>query len=242
MMGRIHSVQTMGTVDGPGIRCVVFFQGCPLRCGFCHNPDTWDVNGGIEVSAEQLLNQILRVKPYFGKEGGVTISGGEPLMQAQFAAELFHLCKQKGIHTALDTSGCILNEQTRKVSELADLILLDIKFKNESLYQQYTGGSMQPVIELLQFANSRNKPVWVRQVILPGINDNKEDVRALCELLKPFQCIQKLELLPFCKLCLEKYQALNIPFAMEHLPEAKPNVVATLQSFAYKCLFHTSFF
>lgn len=230
MTGNIHSIQTLGTVDGPGVRCVVFFQGCPLRCACCHNPDTWKKGEGTPFTAEELLEKILRIKPYFGKDGGVTLSGGEPLLQPEFAAELLQLCRQNGIHTALDTSGCIFNDHSKKLIELSDLILLDIKFKNEDLYQNYTGGSLKTVLEFLRFSKSMKKTVWIRQVILPGINDAEQDITELCELLKPFQCIEKLELLPFRKLCLEKYRMLGIPFVFETLPEADPQAVVELQA------------
>ncbi|MDP4133949.1 MAG: pyruvate formate-lyase-activating protein [Bacillota bacterium] len=240
MTGNIHSIQTLGTVDGPGIRCVVFFQGCPLRCACCHNPDAWDEGGGTPFTPKEVFDKILRIKPYFGKGGGVTLSGGEPLMQPEFTFELLKLCKENGIHTALDTSGCIFNDAAKNLIGLSDLILLDIKFKNTFLYQKYTGGSMDTVLRFLQYANDNNKRVWIRQVILPGINDTKQDITELCELLKPFRSIEKLELLPFRKLCLEKYQMLGIPFAFEALPEADPLKVAALQNFADERLFHNN--
>jgi len=230
MEGKIHSIQTLGTVDGPGVRCVVFFQGCPLRCACCHNPDTWDKDGGEILTSKEVLGKILRLKSYFGDDGGVTLSGGEPLLQPEFAQEILTLCKENKINTALDTSGCILTQEVKKVIDLVDLILLDIKFKNNELYKKYTGGSMDTVMEFLTYANEKGKKIWIRQVILPGINDKIEDIEDLCDILKPFKRIEKIELLPFRKLCLEKYQMLGIKFPLEHLPETKKEKIEELQS------------
>lgn len=237
MTGRIHSIQTLGAVDGPGVRCVVFFQGCPLRCAFCHNPDTWDKDGGTLKTTEEVFDKVLRVKPYFGKNGGITLSGGEPLLQPEFATALLKLCKDNKIHTALDTSGCIFNNNIKIFNGLSDLILLDVKFKNDNLYQKYTGSSLNTVLKLLDYLNDNNKPVWIRQVIMPGINDTENDISELCELIKPYQCIKKLELLPFRKLCLEKYHMLGVPFAFEGIREADSSKVAVLQKFADRLLF-----
>lgn len=237
MTGRIHSIQTLGAVDGPGVRCVVFFQGCPLRCAFCHNPDTWDKDRGTLKTTKDVFDKIIRVVPYLGKNGGITLSGGEPLLQPEFASVLLKLCKDNKIHTALDTSGCIFNDSIKNLMGFADLILLDIKFNNDSLYQKYTGGSLNTVLKLLEYLNDNNKTVWLRQVILPGINDTENDISELCKLIKPYQCIKKLELLPFRKLCLEKYHMLGVPFAFEGIREADSSKVAVLQKFADRLLF-----
>ncbi len=217
---RISSFQSLGTVDGPGVRAVVFMQGCPLRCHCCHNPETWDFKGGEEISAENLLSKIIRCKSYFGKNGGVTFSGGEPLMQAEFLLKFIPLLKTEGIHVAIDTSGCVFNETVKKVLDLCDLVLLDYKYTNEADYLKYTGMDISKADSFLNYLNSINKPVWLRQVLIPEINDTKDSLLKLFELEKKYPCIKKTELLPFRKLCIEKYKELNIPFPFEHIREA----------------------
>lgn len=219
MTGRIHSFQSLGTVDGPGVRCVVFMQGCPLRCVCCHNPDTWDLAGGEETDCDALTEKILRFKNYFGKDGGVTVSGGEPLMQAEFVTELFKKLKSFGIHTALDTSGCILNEKVTELLEYTDLVLLDHKYPADDEYFKYTGMHLESAKNVLAECDKRNIAVWLRRVIIPGLTDSKESVTQLNETARSFSCVKKTELLPFRKLCIEKYQNLDIPFALENTPE-----------------------
>ncbi len=217
---RISSFQSLGTVDGPGVRAVVFMQGCPLRCNCCHNPETWDFNGGQEITAQELFDKIIRCKSYFGKNGGVTFSGGEPLMQSDFLLYFIPLLKVEGIHVAIDTGGCILNESAKKVLELCDLVLLDYKYTNDSDYLNYTGMSLSTVDLFLNYLENIKKPTWIRQVLIPNVNDNDQSVIKLYELEKRYSSIQKTELLPFRKLCLEKYKELNIPFPFAHIREA----------------------
>lgn len=227
--GHIHSIQTLGTLDGPGVRCVVFMQGCPLRCKYCHNPDTWDFSGGTEMDAHEVLQKVLRCKAYFGKDGGVTVSGGEALTQPEFVAELFALCRESGVHTALDTSGCVLNEQVLSLLVFCDLCLLDIKACSEKEYQALCGGSLRKTLAFLNVLEEKHVPVWIRQVIVPGLNDTEKDVKRLKDLLAPYRCIKKAELLPFRKLCAEKYERLGIPFPLAGEPEAQDGAVAALQ-------------
>ena len=171
--GRIHSIQSFGTVDGPGVRAVVFMQGCPLRCVCCHNPETWSFSGGEETTAEQLCARLLRYRGYFGTRGGVTVSGGEPLLQAEFVRGLFALLKRHGINTALDTSGCTL-EKAETLLEVTDLVLLDIKYTDPDSYLRYTGCKMEKPLRFLELAQRTGTPVWIRQVIIPGLNDTEE--------------------------------------------------------------------
>ena len=229
MQGRIHSFQSLGTVDGPGVRAVVFMQGCPLRCACCHNPDTWDLSGGKQVSAEEIFRKIQRLRSYFGKDGGVTVSGGEPLLQADFVAELFRLCKSDGINTALDTSGCIYNEEVERLLSFTDLVLLDYKYTNEGDYEKYVGMSQKSADEFLLKLSQLNKRTWIRQVIIPTLNDTRESVDRLYALQERYACIEKTELLPFRKLCIEKYRALGIDFALESLPEASAELMERLK-------------
>ena len=229
MQGRIHSFQSLGTVDGPGVRAVVFMQGCPLRCACCHNPDTWDFGGGKLVSAEEIFRKIQRLRAYFGKDGGVTVSGGEPLLQADFVAELFRLCRADGISCALDTSGCVYNESVERLLSLTDLVLLDYKYTNDTDYKKYTGMSMQSAEDFLARLDALGKRVWIRQVIIPTLNDSEESVRRLYALSERYSCIEKTELLPFRKLCVEKYRALGIDFPLENIPEASEELIERLK-------------
>ena len=229
MQGRIHSFQSLGTVDGPGVRAVVFMQGCPLRCACCHNPDTWDLGGGKIVSAEEIFRKIQRLRAYFGKDGGVTVSGGEPLLQADFVAELFSLCRADGISCALDTSGCVYNESVERLLSLTDLVLLDYKYTNDTDYKKYTGMSMQTAEDFLARLDALGKRVWIRQVIIPTLNDIEESVRRLYALSERYSCIEKTELLPFRKLCVEKYRVLGIDFSLENIPEASEELIKRLK-------------
>lgn len=229
MTGRMHSFQSLGTVDGPGVRSVVFLQGCSLRCPYCHNPDTWDMHGGISVSAQELLAKIQKYTAYYGETGGVTVSGGEPLLQADFVYELFSLCKAHGISTALDTSGIRLDDSVRRLLSVTDIVLLDIKYAADAQYQRYIGMSLHTVLRFLAYANEQNKRVIVRQVITPGVNDTKDDMRALRELVRQYPCIEKVELLPFLKLCAEKYTAMGIEFPFGKYPQATAEQIRALE-------------
>lgn len=234
MEGRIHSFQSLGTVDGPGVRAVVFMQGCPLRCICCHNPDTWDMNGGTLMSVSDVANKILRLRPYFGNDGGVTVSGGEPLMQADFVSELFSICRAQGIHCALDTSGCVLNSRVERLLNLCDLVLLDYKYTNDFDYKKNCGCSKENVDLFLQRLQSMNKRVWLRQVIIPNLTDNTESLEKLHALKEKYSCIEKIELLPFRKLCVEKYKAMGMDFPLADTPEADVAEVARLQTLMEK--------
>ena len=221
IVGKIHSFQSLGTVDGPGVRFVVFTQGCPLRCACCHNPDTWALNGGNDFTPNQVLDKILRYKDYFGKDGGITVSGGEPLLQPLFVESLFRLCHEKGIYTCLDTSGCILNEDVKRVLEHTDLVLLDVKYSNEDLYKKYVGCELSKVLDFLSYLNEKKIPTTIRQVIIPTVNDDEASVTSLKNLLLPFTNVNKVELLGFRKICQSKYDQLEIafPFANNDLSE-----------------------
>lgn len=217
--GRVHSFQSLGTLDGPGVRFVAFLQGCPLRCGCCHNPDTWDTTGGTEYTAQDVIKRALRCRAYFGKKGGLTLSGGEPLLQACFAAEVFRLCHEEGVNTCLDTSGCIAPETCAEVLEHCDRVLLDIKYTNEELYRRHVGCSLDKPLAFLEYLQEKNIPVTLRQVIIPSLNDNEENIAALLEIAKAHPCVDKVELLPFRKICQTKYDAMNLVFPFGHLPE-----------------------
>lgn len=220
MTGRINSFQSMGAADGPGVRAVVFMQGCPLRCIYCHNPDTWEASGGYETDEVTLAKRILRSKPYFGERGGVTLSGGEVLCQAEFAAALFRIMKKEGVHTALDTSGCIMNDSVRELLSLTDLVLLDYKFTDERQYRDFTGCEKRRVDEFLMYLEENRIPVVIRHVVVPGYTDGEENLVLLEEIVGRYSCITGVELLPFRKLCTEKYISAGIVFPLANTPEA----------------------
>ena len=230
MKGRINSIQTLGTVDGPGVRFVLFMQGCPLRCAYCHNPDTWDFAGGDEVSAEEIFEKVKRYREYFGKDGGITVSGGEPTAQADFVREIFALCKSVGIHTALDTSGCIWNDKVDKLLEVTDLCLLDYKMCNAEDYEKYTRCKKESVDSFLLELQKRSIDTWLRQVIVKGINDSAESVKYLYDVADSHPCVKKVELLKFRKLCAPKYENLGIEFPFGDKPETTAEDITAIMS------------
>lgn len=230
ILGNIHSFQSLGTVDGPGVRFVVFTKGCNLRCSCCHNPDTWDVKGGESFTAEQVADKVSKYKNYFGADGGVTVSGGEPLLQAEFVKNLFIICKERGINTCLDTSGSILSSEVLSLLEYTDRVLLDIKYTDDQLYRKFVGCSIEPVIKFLQTLEEKKIPTTVRQVIIPTINDSRESVLKLKELVKNYKCVNKIELLPFRKICQTKYDNLNLVFPFGHLPTPTKELMQDLNS------------
>lgn len=217
--GRISSFQTLGTLDGPGVRFIAFLQGCPLRCVCCHNPETWDINGGTQYSAKEVVERAERYKEYFGKEGGITLSGGEPLLQTEFVTETFKLAHEKGINTCLDTSGCILNEKTEELLDYTDYCLLDIKYTTDREYRQYVGCGLNNPLEFLVRLNNKKIPTRIRQVIIEGLNDSTDNIKKLAEIIKKYPCIEKTELLAFRKLCISKYQKLGMSFPLANTPE-----------------------
>ena len=220
LLGRIHSIQSLGTVDGPGVRFVAFMQGCPLRCGCCHNPDTQALTGGKEYTPEELVGRVLRFREYFGATGGITLSGGEPLLQADFCFEVFRLCHESGIHTCLDTAGCILNDSVKALLTETDRVLLDLKYTKEEDYRQYVGTSLEKVLDFLSYLDEKKIPVTLRQVIIPTLNDSEEQVLALRAISRSHPAVDRIELLPFRKICQVKYDDMGIPFPFGHLPEA----------------------
>ena len=217
-VGKIHSLQSLGTVDGPGVRFVVFTQGCCLRCGYCHNPDTQSLDGGREYSAEEIFRRIERCRDYFGKEGGVTVSGGEPLLQAEFVRELFSLCREAGINTCLDTSGCVMNDSVSRLLDVTDRVLLDVKFENNEDYLANAGCRLDTVLSFLAYIDARGIKTTLRRVIVPTLTDSEEGVRELVRLARAHSSVDKIELLPFKKICQVKYDQLGIPFPLGNLP------------------------
>ena len=218
MIGRIHSFESFGTVDGPGIRFVIFMQGCHLKCKFCHNRDTWDVNGGTEYSAQDVFNKIIKYKNYFNSSnGGVTISGGEPLLQSDFLVDLFTLLKKENIHTAIDTSGNLeITDSIKKLIDLTDLFLLDIKCINSDICKELTGLSNEKELEFAKYLDIKNKPMWIRQVLVPGITDNPNDLIKLKNFISTFSNIEKFEFLPYHDTGKFKWIELGLDYPLEN--------------------------
>lgn len=226
--GYINSIQTLGTLDGPGVRFVVFLQGCNLRCGCCHNPETWECGKGEEYTPLQIVDKAERYREYFGKEGGITLSGGEPLLQAKFAKEVFYECKKRGINTCLDTSGSILNGDVKELLKYTDRVLLDIKYTNDADYKEYVGCSIETPLKFLKTLNESNIPTTIRQVIIPKLNGNEENIEKLCEIIKKHPCVDKTELLPFKKICTVKYEQLKLNFRFESFETPDQNLMNSL--------------
>ena len=231
MKGYINSICSLGTVDGPGIRYVVFLQGCNLRCGCCHNPETWEINTNNETTSDELVGKVIRYKSYFANNGGITISGGEPLLQAKFIKDVFTKCHNENINTCLDTSGSILNDDVKEVLDHTDLVLLDIKYTNEGDYSKYVLTSYKKVLEFLSYLNEIDKPTIIRQVIIPTLNDNKENILKLKEIANTYKCIKKVELLPFKKICQSKYDNLNIEFKFKDYQTPSVELMEELNSY-----------
>ena len=230
MIGRVHSIQSLGTVDGPGVRFVAFLQGCPLRCGCCHNPDTWDLKGGEEYTPEALVAKVKRYREYFGASGGITLSGGEPLLQADFCREVFRLCHEAEIHTCLDTSGCILSDSVKALLAETDRVLLDVKYTTNEDYRQYVGCSLDSSLAFLSYLNEKKIPTTIRQVIIPTKNDSEEGILSLREIVRSHACVDRVELLPFRKICQVKYDGMGIPFPFGSLPEPSSERIRELES------------
>ncbi len=223
LTGRIHSLESFGTVDGPGIRYVVFFQGCPMRCLYCHNPDTWEMKKGTLYSADDLLEKALRYRNYWGDKGGITVSGGEPLMQIDFLTELFRKAKEKGVHTALDTCGILFDpdhtEKVEKLMAVTDLVLLDIKHMFDEEHKKLTGHSNARVFAFAEYLKKIGKPVWIRHVVVPGITFQREELLALGRYLKTLTNMEKLEVLPYHSMGKVKYDSLGIEYPLLGTPQ-----------------------
>ena len=221
MTGRIHSFESFGTVDGPGIRFVVFLQGCPLRCQYCHNPDTWKV-GGTEYTVEDVATRILRYRNYFGEKGGVTVSGGEPLLQIEFVTQLFTRLKEQGIHTCVDTSGITFqagNEQSvekhEKLLAVTDLFLLDIKHIDEDACKSLTGMSNVNTLQFAKFLSDNGKKMWIRQVLVPNLTDNEESLKRTRAFIDTLKTVEKVEVLPYHTLGTVKYEKLGLDYPLK---------------------------
>ena len=228
---RIHSFESLAALDGDGIRDAIYFNGCPLRCVYCHNPDTWGVSGE-DYTAEDVYNKVRRFKPYFKDNGGVTFSGGEPLLNAPFINDVNEYLKKDNINYALDTSGQVeMTDDVKKAINNSELVILDLKFYDNDSYFKYTGKTMAKTITMLYYLAAIEKRTWVRTVIVPGINDSKEILDKYIEIIKQFPHIEKYELLAFHTMGFYKYEQLNIPNPLLNTPALSQDVLQELQSY-----------
>lgn len=217
MQGKIHSIETFGTVDGPGIRFVIFMQGCTLKCKYCHNRDTWKLNSGTLISVPELIKEILNYKSYMDNSGGgVTVSGGEPLLQADFVTELFKELKSYGIHTALDTAGSIpISNNIKELLKYTDLVILDIKHIDDEKAMHLTGFSNKNNLDFAKYLSNIKLPVWVRQVLVPGFTDNKFDLQKLKDFIDTLENVEKVEILPYHNLGKFKWEELGDTYELD---------------------------
>ena len=229
LKGKVHSFQSLGAVDGPGIRFVVLMQGCPYRCPYCHNPDTRPFSGGEEYTVEDIVKKAVRFKSYFGEKGGVTVSGGEPLAQAEFVAKLFEELHKVGINTALDTAGYPVNESVKNVLKHTDTVLCDIKFPTDEQYKTHIGTSLETTLKFIDECNNYNTDIIIRHVVVPGMTDSVENIKRIAALAKRAKSLQKIELLPFKKLCVQKYNELGLDFPLKDTPECEQKTIEQLK-------------
>ena len=216
---KVHSVESFGTVDGPGIRFVLFLQGCHLQCKYCHNRDTWDINGGTYKSSDEIFSKIMNYKNYIYPNGGVTITGGEPLLQTEFITELFKELKNLGYHTAIDTSGALpISESIKELLKYTDLVLLDIKHINPEKCVELTGYTNKNTLEFAKYLSNINIPVWIRQVLVPGYTDDKFDLIDLKKFIATLSNVEKVELLPYHNLGKFKWKEIGVPYELENVP------------------------
>ena len=230
MQGYIHSIETLGLADGPGVRIVVFMQGCPLRCMFCHNPDTWKKGNNLFTTSDEIVNTVRKYRNFIEQNGGVTLSGGEPLLQGEFTLDILKKCKKAGFHTALDTSGTGYNKELLdEILKYTDLILLDIKALTNKNYEKITGKNMDEFNYFLKRIQKLNKKIWIRQVITPGINDTKEYILKLKKYLSKINNIERIDLLPYHNLGVDKYMKLGLKYRLDGTHNMDKNVIKELE-------------
>ena len=225
MQGRIHSLESFGTVDGPGTRFVVFTQGCPMRCAYCHNPDTWDVNGGNLMDASHIIEQYEKNSPFYRNGGGLTVTGGEPLLQIDFLIELFTLAKEKGIHTCIDTSGITFNPESPqllakmdKLMTLTDLVMLDIKHIDPDKHKDLTKQPNHNILKFVAYLNEKNVDMWIRHVVVPGITDDEKYLFDLGYFIGAFHNLKALDVLPYHTMGEKKYEAIGLEYPLKGVP------------------------
>ncbi len=238
--GNIHSIETFGTVDGPGVRFVVFFQGCPMRCLYCHNPDSWSTETNKLFSVEEIINKYESVKEFC--KGGITATGGEPTMQMEFLCELFKMAKQKNIHTALDTSGVMFNKNNTEAFDIlmnyTDLVLLDIKHINDDEHKKLTNHSNKNILDFARYLSNHNVPVWIRHVVVPEITYNEKYLKELGEFLSTLKNIKALDVLPYHDMAIPKYENLNIEYKLKTTPPLTKEEALNARNIILKAMKH----
>lgn len=224
MIGNIHSIETLGTVDGPGIRYVIFTQGCLLRCQYCHNADTWEIGTGKEMTVSEIMQDLEAYLPFLeASGGGITVSGGEPLLQLPFLIELFKECKRLGIHTTIDSSGgcyseaSLFQQQLKELMQYTDLFLLDLKQIDNQKHKKLTGLTNRHILKFARYLSENQKPVWIRHVLVPTITDNEEDLRKLGQFIATLDNVEKVEVLPYHKLGVYKWEALGLQYPLKEV-------------------------
>jgi len=228
-MIRVHSIESLGTFDGPGVRMVIFLQGCNFRCVYCANPDTIKGDKGQMKSVEDIMTLARSQRPFFGKRGGITVSGGEPLLQAKELIPLFKTLKEEGFNTCIDTNGSILNDQVEELLNYTDLVLLDIKEIDDKMHRKMTEHKNEQTLRMARYLNERNTPVWVRYVLVPGYTDNQDHLHQLGKFLQPMANVQKLEIQPYHKLGVHKYEALGWPYLLDGVNENTPEQLTVVK-------------
>ena len=232
LTGKLHSFESCGTVDGPGIRFIVFMQGCPLRCKYCHNPDTWKLEDAkYERDIEFTINEIKKYKPFFRNGGGLTITGGEPFVQIDYVEALLKRAKEEGIHTVVDTSGYIFNDRIKEVLEYVDLVLLDIKSMDPVVYRDLTGVELENTLKFAEYLSKIDKPMWLRHVVVPGLTDKKENLEKLSKFISNMTNIKKIELLPFHQMGTHKWEEMNLEYPLKNLREPTLEEMKEARSF-----------
>lgn len=229
MIGKIHSFESFGAVDGPGVRFIVFLHGCPLRCVYCHNPDTWaNDKSTMELTSEDVLARALRYRDYWGEKGGITVSGGEPLLQSEFVAELFELAHAEGVTTCLDTSGALFRRRDAAIERLisvTDTVLLDIKAFDSKLHREVTGADNSQILDFARFLSEKGIPTWIRRVVVPGLTDGEEDLRKTGEFIKTLKNVERVEILPYHDFGIEKWRNLGLKYPLEGVPCAEDALI-----------------
>lgn len=234
--GRVHSIETFGLVDGPGVRFVAFLQGCCMRCKYCHNPETWNGQCGISMTAKQLFDKAYRYRNYWGKDGGITVSGGEALLQIDFVTELFTLAKKNKVHTALDTSGGNFSmdeaflEKFNKLMEVTDLVILDIKAMDSELHRELTGVKNNHILQMARYLSEIGKPMWIRHVLVPGFTDQKLELVELKEFIDSLKSVQRVEVLPYHTLGCAKWEKLGMTYPLQGVRVPTDEEVAKAES------------
>ncbi len=237
--GHVHSLETFGLVDGPGVRYVIFMQGCKMRCKFCHNPETWSYDGGTEYSPKALFDKAYRYKSYWKENGGITVSGGEPLLQMEFITELFKLAKQKNIHTAIDTSGQPFSEEPewiekfKELMSVTDLVILDIKEMDKLKHKELCGFDNSNILKMAKWLSDNSHPMWLRHVLVPGITDDSDGLVEMKNFMNKLKTVERIEVLPYHTLGTFKWDNLGIDYPLKGVPTPTSEEIKCAEDILY---------